>query len=93
MKMGLREANQNFAKAIRMLKSGKVIVLTERGKPIATITPIVDDSAERDELQTLRDEGFLAGRRKSGGIRTNGKPVSVTGSSASEALRREREED
>jgi prevent-host-death family protein len=59
MKMGLREANQNFSKAIKAIKSGKAIVLTERGKPIATITPIVDE-AKSDELQPLRDEGFLS---------------------------------
>ena len=47
MKMGLREANQNFSKAIKAIKSGKAIVLTERGKPIATITPIVDETATR----------------------------------------------
>ncbi len=41
--MGLREANQNFSKAIKAIKAGKAIVLTERGKPIATITPIVDE--------------------------------------------------
>ena len=55
MKMGLREANQNFSKAIKAIKSGKAIVLTERGKPIATITPIVDET-KNDELQPLRDE-------------------------------------
>jgi hypothetical protein len=35
--MGLREANQNFSKAIKAIKAGKAIVLTKRGKPIATI--------------------------------------------------------
>ncbi len=36
MKMGLREANQKFSKAIQIVKSGGQVVLTERGKPIAT---------------------------------------------------------
>jgi antitoxin (DNA-binding transcriptional repressor) of toxin-antitoxin stability system len=93
MKMGLREANQNFSKAIRLLKSGKVIVLTDRGKPIATITPIVEDAPGLDELQPLRDEGLLAGRRKNGQLRTNPPPVPLRGMSASEALQRERGED
>jgi hypothetical protein len=30
MKIGLREANQNFSKAIKAIKSGKVIVLLKR---------------------------------------------------------------
>ena len=93
MKMGLREANQNFSKAIKAIKSGKAIVLTERGKPIATITPIVDEDKEDDELQSLRDEGFLVGRRKSGVMRKSARPVRATGSSISNILRRERDED
>lgn len=38
--MGLREANQNFSKAIKAVKAGQEVVLTERGKPIATIKPL-----------------------------------------------------
>ena len=51
MQMGLREANQNFSKAIKAVKAGQEVVLTERGKPIATITPLKtvqnDDAAVR----------------------------------------------
>jgi antitoxin (DNA-binding transcriptional repressor) of toxin-antitoxin stability system len=93
MKMGLREANQNFSKAIKAIKSGKAIVLTERGKPIATITPIVAETNEHDELQLLRDEGFLVGRRKSGVMGKRAKPVRITGPSISNILREERDED
>ena len=93
MRMGLREANQNFSKAIKALKAGKAIVLTERGKPIATITPILDEANEPDELQPLRDEGFLIGRQKSGLMRTKAKPHYITGPSISSILRKERDED
>ncbi|HET9218670.1 MAG TPA: type II toxin-antitoxin system prevent-host-death family antitoxin [Terriglobia bacterium] len=93
MKMGLREANQNFSKAIRHIKSGRVIILTERGKPIATITPI-ERPGDRDELQALRDEGFLIGRREPGLLRTGSAPVSIQGRAAiSTILRSERDED
>ena len=93
MKMGLREANQNFSKAIKILKSGEVIVLTERGKPIAVITPVVGEANDRDELQPLRDEGFLIGRRKDGLMRTRARPLHITGPSISKILRKERDED
>ena len=93
MRMGLREANQNFSKAIKALKAGKAIVLTERGKPIATITPIVAETNEHDELQPLRDEGFLVGRQKSGVMRTKAKPRHINGPSISNILRKERDED
>jgi prevent-host-death family protein len=93
MKMGLREANQNFSKAIKAIKAGKAIVLTERGKPIATIMPIVDEPGEDDELQPLRDEGFLIGRGKGGVLRAHGKPHVISRVSTSNMLRRERDED
>jgi prevent-host-death family protein len=35
--MGLREAKQSFSKAIKAVKAGKDVILTERGKPIAVI--------------------------------------------------------
>lgn len=92
MKMGLREANQNFSKAIKAIKSGKAIVLTERGRPIAKIIPILETD-ESDELQPLRDEGLLVGRQKSGVMSTKVKPHVVRGPSASVVLRRERDED
>jgi antitoxin (DNA-binding transcriptional repressor) of toxin-antitoxin stability system len=93
MRMGLREANQNFSKAIKAIKAGKAIVLTERGKPIATITPIVDERTGDDELQPLRDEGFLIGRRKRGLVRAQARPHAIGRVSASDILRRERNED
>jgi antitoxin (DNA-binding transcriptional repressor) of toxin-antitoxin stability system len=93
MRMGLREANQNFSKAIKAIKSGKVITLTERGKAIATITPIADETTEGDELQPLRDEGFLVGRRKNGVITAKVKPYRTAGLSVSGILRKERDED
>jgi prevent-host-death family protein len=40
MQMGLREANQYFSQAIKAVKAGQEVVLTERGKPIATIKPL-----------------------------------------------------
>jgi len=92
MKIGLREANQNFSKAIKAIKSGKVIVLTERGKPIARITPI-RELDEGDELQSLRDDGFLVGRQKSGVMSTKVKPHAISGPSGSVMLRKERDED
>ena len=47
MKLGLREANQQFSKAIKAVRAGKEVVLTERGRPIAVIKPI-------KEKRTLR---------------------------------------
>ncbi len=40
MRMGLREANQRFSRAIKAVKAGEEVVLTERGHPIAVIRPL-----------------------------------------------------
>ncbi len=40
MRMGLREANQQFSKAMKAVKAGKEVILTERGKSIAVIKPL-----------------------------------------------------
>jgi len=92
MKMGLREANQNFSKAIKAIKAGKIIVLTERGEPIATIRPLSSCETEEDKLQMLRDEGFLIGRTKPES-RSGAKPMRIPGVSLSKALRMTRDEE
>jgi len=90
--MGLREANQNFSKAIKAIKAGKTIVLTERGAPIATIQPIGGRASEQDELRLLRDEGFLVQRDLSRS-RSAAKPLRIPGISLSKSLRTERDEE
>jgi prevent-host-death family protein len=48
MRVGLREANQNFSKLIKAVRSGHEVTLTERGKPIARIPiPAPDDAEEK----------------------------------------------
>ena len=46
MKLGLREANQHFSKAIKAVRGGKEVILTERGQPIAVIKPIKEEHEE-----------------------------------------------
>lgn len=92
MKMGLREANQNFSKAVRAIKEGKTIVLTERGTPIATIQPITDRVDGEDELQLLRDEGFLVQGDLSISP-SKAKPLRISGVSLSKSLRIARDEE
>jgi prevent-host-death family protein len=59
MKLGLREANQHFSKAIRAVRAGKEVVLTERGQPIAVIKPIKEATAPEVALQRMADEGLV----------------------------------
>jgi prevent-host-death family protein len=84
--MGLREANQQFSKAIKAVKAGKEVVLTERGRPIAVIKPLEDEKKEEAVIRRLEAEGILRSGPKSGKpmpvwrspVRIKGKPISET---------------
>ena len=92
MKMGLREANQNFSKAIKAVKAGKVVVLTERGSPIATIQPYQKAATDEDAIVQLEEEGILRPNQKAGVIRDNWKPFRIKGASLSKTVRELRDE-
>ena len=59
MKLGLREANQHFSKAIKAVRAGKEVVLTERGQPIAVIKPIKERDEPDAALKQMADEGLI----------------------------------
>ncbi|RMH04817.1 MAG: type II toxin-antitoxin system prevent-host-death family antitoxin [Nitrospirae bacterium] len=64
LRMGLREANQHFAKAIKAVKAGQEVVLTERGKPIATIKPLTASENGDAAVRRLEVAGFLRPAQK-----------------------------
>jgi prevent-host-death family protein len=86
MRMGLREANQRFSKAIKAVKAGKEVILTDRGKPIAVIKPLEKQDKLEATLRRLEAEGLLWRGPKSGKpmpawrspVRIKGKPISQT---------------
>lgn len=93
MRMGLREANQSFSKAIKAVKAGKDVVLTERGKPVAVIKPLKHEREETSILRQLEAEGILRRGPKSD------KPmpawraaVPIKGSSIAKTISEERDE-
>ncbi len=58
MRIELCELNRRFSKAIRAVKAGEEVVLTERGTPIAVIKPLAgwgQDAA----LRRLETSGVL----------------------------------
>jgi len=84
--MGLREANHQFSKAIKAVKAGKEVVLTERGKPIAVIKPLEAKEDQETIIRRLEAEGILRPALKRGPmpaptwkrVRIKGKPLSQT---------------
>lgn len=86
MRLGLREANQQFSKAIKAVRAGKEVVLTERGQPIAVIKPIKENDALDVALKAMVDEGFLRPASRQGPtpaprwrpVKIKGDPLSAT---------------
>ena len=84
MRLGLREANQHFSKAIKAVRAGKNVVLTDRGQPIAVITPIKNEQEQDAVLKRMVDEGLISLPLRKGPlprfepIRIKGKPLSQT---------------
>jgi prevent-host-death family protein len=59
MRLGLREANQRFSKAVKAVRAGREVVLTERGRPFAVIKPLAPEKTQEAALQAMADEGLL----------------------------------
>lgn len=86
MRIGLREANQRFSKAIKAVRAGKEVVLTDRGRPIAVITPIKAEDAHEAALQAMAAEGLIRPAAQKGPtpaphwrpIKVKGQPLSQT---------------
>lgn len=85
MKLGLREANQHFSRAIKAVRAGKEVVLTERGHAIAVIKPIKASNLKAS-IQAMVDDGFLTPAMRKGRtpaarwrpVKVKGKPLSQT---------------
>ena len=93
MRMGLREANQRFSKAIKAVKAGKEVVLTERGKPIAVIKPLELEETLEAKIRRLETEGLLRPALKRGPMPTpSWKPIRIRGTSMSQTISEERDE-
>lgn len=65
MRMGLREANQRFSKAVKSVKAGEEVVLTERGKPIAVLKPLPASFRREAAVRRLEAAGLLRGAARS----------------------------
>jgi prevent-host-death family protein len=86
MRVGLREANQRFSQTIKAVRAGKEVILTDRGHPIAVITPIKNQGDRETMLQTMAEQGVIALAARKGPmptprwrpVKVKGKPVSQT---------------
>jgi prevent-host-death family protein len=68
-----REANQAFSKLLQAVVEGEEVVITRRGKPVARLTPIMEES--RDAEREAEIERIIAHFREGVDL---GEPVSWT---------------
>lgn len=93
MRMGLREANQRFSKAIKAVKAGKDVVLTERGKPIAVIKSLKSEKDVNSIVRQLEAEGVLRRGPNSGRPMPAWRaPVGIKGKPIAKTIGEERDE-
>jgi prevent-host-death family protein len=62
-RIGLREANQQFARVIRAVRRGESVTLLDRDRPIAVITPL---RSRTSMIERLAAEGLLIAAPKPG---------------------------
>ena len=93
MRLGLREANQRFSKAIKAVRAGEEVILTERGHPIAIIKPIKEKDAQEAALQAMAGEGLITPASRKGPMPPpRWRPVKVKGKPLSETIIDDRED-
>jgi len=93
MRLGLREANQRFSKAIKAVRAGKEVVLTDRGHPIAVIRPIKEEGAQDAALQAMADEGLITLPSRKGPMPPpRWRPAKVKGRPLSQTIIEDRED-
>lgn len=85
MKLGLREANQHFSKAIKAVRAGKEVILTERGRPIAVIRPVKNEPEPDAALRRLADEGLITLPSRKGPL-PRFEPVPLSGQSLAQTI-------
>ena len=93
MRLGLREANQRFSTAIRAVRAGRQVILTDRGHPIAVITPIKDSDAEAATLRAMVEEGCIIPAARKGPMPApRWRPVTIKGKPLSQTLIEDRQD-
>ena len=70
MQIDINEGPNSLAKAIRAIKAGRLVILTDSGVPVALIESLRAASKEEAEaIQEMIDSGSLESTRQSGAVR------------------------
>jgi prevent-host-death family protein len=47
------DANRRFSELLRTVKQGRIVVVTSHGKPVARITPVVEDDRAAEGARSV----------------------------------------
>jgi len=59
---GIREAKANLSKLLKLVQHGKIIVLTDRGRPVGQIVPIEREKTTQEKIDRLELLGIIETR-------------------------------
>jgi prevent-host-death family protein len=90
LRIGLREANQRFSKAMKAVKAGKDVILTDRGKPIAIIKPLTQAPGPEQVIRHLEAAGVLQAATRRGPM-PKWRPRRLRGAPLAQTVEEERE--
>ena len=85
----VRELRLNLSRHLRSVKDGKDIIVTERGRPIAKITPVIKDAEDiqiRTTLSELAQKGMIQVPENLGKPTRIPRRVELSGSPLSDAV-------
>jgi len=90
-RVGARELKNRLGKYLRQVEQGATLLVTERGRPVAELRPVVPATGElAPRLLELAAEGLIAmPSRKSS---TDFKPIKLSGRPFSETVIEDRED-
>jgi prevent-host-death family protein len=92
MKMGLREANQEFSKLVKAIRAGQEVLLTDRGHAIAVVKPL-EHSGKEKAFQNMVAEGLIRPSRRRGPMKPSRfRPLTVKGRPVADPISADREE-
>ena len=89
MQIGIREAKTHLSKYVKLVKDGKEVILTERGKPVGKIVPIARrELSLENRVRMLEDAGMLEPEKQAIKIPP---PIPVSGYNVQQILQDDRE--
>ena len=89
--VGLRQMNQHFSRYLKAVRDGEEILITDRGKAVAIVRPVMGGDDREERIRRLEVAGVLTRAAKTGRIGRRPR-VYVSGEPLSETVSQMRDE-